>query len=187
MGRKSVYQLERQLAAAKRREDYYRDRVPPESGTVQQRDATTLYYRSLNIKSGENHSVFKVSVGNEDLSQIGGAAAVGLLEDPPANTSVLGAKNNVKPSRIHWYKGASTPVAGTSPWGTRTTRYYDKVGDRSHFSVPVSKATGVIAASDIQAVFSGLFGGTGTKNSLLGTKNGQAWLSLEEYTISYAT
>lgn len=184
MGRKPAWYLERQLQEAQARENYYKNYVPPESGAVQQRDKTTAYYRSLNIKAGTEHIAFKIEVGTTSLTAIGGVAACGLLANPEADTAPLPARNNVKPSRITWYAGKATPTVGRTEWNTRKVTYYDKVGDQSHFSVPVSKATGAFTSQDLISTFNGLFGASGSKRSLLGAKNGRAWIDLEEFTIS---
>lgn len=184
MGRKPAWYLERQLQEAQARENYYKTYVPPESGEVQQREKSTAYYKSLNLKSGANHLLFKVEVGTASLSAIGGIAAVGLLDTPPENTVPLPARNNIKPSRISWYAGKATPTVGRTAWNTRKVTYYDKVGDQSHFSVPVSDAGATFTSQDLVSKFNALFGPSGSKRSLLGAKNGRAWLDLEEYTIS---
>jgi hypothetical protein len=190
MGRKPAWQIERQLTAARAREAYYLSNIPPESGTVEQRDKTTYFYRSLNIKSGTEHTVFKVKVDNASVTGstgIGSADAAGLLTAAPANTSPLSVVNNVKPSRIYWYAGKATPTVGRTPWNSRRVTYYDSANGRSHFSIPVSEPTGEFDAADLVARFQLLFGPTGTKKGLLGTKNGRAWLEIEQFTTSFGS
>ncbi len=189
MGRKPAWMLERQLAAAKAREQYYLTYVPPESGTVEQRDKTTLFYRSLNLKDATAHKVFTVKVDNFAIgaSGVGSADAAGLLTAAPTGTSPLSVVNNVKPSRIFWYQGKATPTVGKTAWNTRKVTYYDTTNGRSHFSVPVSEPTGEFDASDLIARFQLLFGPSGTKKGLLGTKNGRAWLELEQFTTAFGS
>ncbi len=187
MGRKPAWKIERQLNATRAREAYYASYVPPESGTVEQRPKTTCYYRSLNIKAGTEHVVFSVKVDNASLTGatgIGSVADAGLLATAPANTSPLSVVGNIKPSRIYWYKGKLTPTSGTTAWNTRRTTYYETTAGRSHFSVPVSEPTGEFDGADLVARFQLLFGVGGSKRSLLGDKNGRAWLEMEEFTVA---
>lgn len=91
----------------------------------------------------------------------------------------------MKPTRVHWYQGDATPVRVKTDWNTSWTRYYNSTGDRSHYSMPFSLATGLITVDEIQEKFNELFGPTGTKRSLLGASNGRAYLTFERAPVSF--
>lgn len=187
--RKPAYLYKREADRAEARENYYRTHVPPEKTTVDQKNTKTLFYRSLLIKAGADHRVFTVYVGTRSLTDIGGFGAVGLLETLPANTdSTSIRRSGIKPSRIHWYKGDSTPTARRTPWGSRVIRYYDNTGNQSHFSTPVSKGSGSFTSDDLQTTFNSLFSpANGSKKGLLGPNNGRAWLSYEQTAQAYSS
>lgn len=177
--RPTIQELERRLANARAREAYERP-VRAEDTAVRQRgDETALYYRSLLRKtSATEHLVYDVNVLTESLNAVGGAAAIGL-------TAVLGAgevsfgsmRRRIKPTRAHWYKGATSPTHRVTAWGTGWNRYYEP---GSHQSVPISKATGTFDARDVRTTFTNIFGPGGSQGDLLGTRNGRCYLELEQ-------
>lgn len=188
MGRiRPAWYYTRQAQQATARQTYLTNRQPPAEGTtIDERGASTdLFYRSLNMREGTDHLTYKVSVLNTTLSLMS-ATDSGLVTNLPANTIALNMRGSgVKPTRLHWYKGATTPTRKRSPWGTSWVKYYDEAGGRSHYSVPFSRATGVFDGGDLQGQFEALFGPGGSKRGLLGTKNGRAYFEFEQVRPSF--
>lgn len=185
---KPAYLLARQAQIAQAREDYLRTNPPSAStGAIESRGAsTTLYYRSLALTDGTNPLIFDVNVFNDTLALIP-AADLGLMETLGVGEISLRLRGSgVKPTRIHWFEGASTPVPSVTPWGSRVVRYYDNTG-QSHFSAPFSERTGAFTASALRENFLELFGVGGPRRGLLGLKNGRAWMELERAPISVNT
>lgn len=187
MAKKSWYYA-RQAEQATAREAYYRNRVPPESSAIESKGPSTdVFYRSLILLDGTDHLIFRTSVDNTTLGLLS-AAEAGLLTTLGAgDVSQRMRGSGVKPTRVHWYRGATNPVRTRSAWNTSVARYYDTQGGRSHFSVPFSRATGVFNADDIADAFQALFGPGGSKRTLLGSANGRASITWERATISAQT
>lgn len=186
MGRlKPAHYYQKKATEAQARADYYRTRTAPPTGTtVNSRGAATpLYYRSMLLKAGTNPLIYSVSVDNDTLTGVS-AAEAGLMTTLGAGEVALRLRGSgVKPTKLHWMRGDATPVKVRTDWNTSWTRYYS-AGGGSHKSIPFSRATGVITPDELQDAFDGLFGGAGTKRSLLGTANGRAYLEFERAPIS---
>ena len=183
-----AWYYEQQAAEANRRETYFRNRTPtPPTGTVNSRGPqTTVYYRSLLLREGTESIVFVTNVDNEALALVS-AANAGLLTTAPTGSSPRPLRRSgVKPSRISWYRGDATPTRQTTAWQTSYIRY-STAGDRSHYSVPFSQASGVFDAGDLVDRFNQLFGAGGTGRTALGTANGRASLTLERTSFSQLT
>jgi len=183
---KKAWYYERQAAQATARENYYKNRVPPEEdATITTRGAMTeVFYRSLIQLSGTNHIIYKVSVPTSILSSVS-AADAGLKTTLESTETALRLKGSgVRPTKIKWYRGSANPVRKRTAWNTMSARYYDTTGARSHFSIPFSRATGNFGPDDLSDAFIGLFGPSGTKRSLLGTANGRAYIEWEKVTVS---
>lgn len=198
MGRRKTSAYYNQKAAqAKSRENYYATRAPrPRAGnTIKQRNNKTLIYRSLfefwtsvpGDTASNDHLPYRVEVDNDALAKVS-ATSAGLLETN-ANTINLSlakpTKNLLSPSRASWYSGTGTPAVVTTAYNTTWVRYYDSAagGAQSHFSVPISKASGSFTAADVFATYNTIFGGA-QKNTLLGAQNGSSELRLEYSTRS---
>lgn len=179
---KPLWQLQRQLQNRQARQNYYQNYQGPPADTslTQQGAATTLYYRSLFLTDGSDHLIFSTSVFNSTLSKIN-AGQAGLLTTLPANSTAPSLRRApIKPTKVHWYMGKANPIYKTSPWGSSWAQYYDTQGGKSHYSIPFSKASGVFDAGDLMAAFRAIFSPSGSPNTtLLGAKNGRAWLELE--------
>ena len=190
MGRiKPVWYYQRQARDAEARNNYFQNRTPPaEDATIQSRGAQTeLFYRSLIQRSGTEHLIYSIQVPTQTLGQLT-AAEAGLkatLEEDEVALRLRGS--GVRPTRIKWYRGSTTPVRRTTPWGTRVARYYDTAGQRSHFSIPFSRVTGVFDGDDLRDAFDNLFGPGGSKRGLLGQANGRAYIEWERVTVSAQT
>lgn len=188
MGRmRPAWYYERQAQEAQARATYFQNRQPPPAGTtVEQRGASTdLFYRSLLQRSGTDSLIYKVSVLDSTLSRIS-AVQAGLKTTLGADEVALRLRGSgLKPTRMHWYRGKTTPTRERSPWNTSWTQYYDETGGQSHFSIPLSKATGVFDGGDLLDAFEGLFGPTGTQRALLGATNGRAYVTMEQVSNAY--
>ena len=195
--RSSSY-YERQAEEAKKRETYFRTRPPkPAATAIVQKGATvSALYRSMLIKQDGKPAIFEVSMLQQSLEDAGGRDACGLLAAMPAAATGESAQNTplrvrgsgMKPTRAHWYKGTTTPTVQQSKWGTNWAKYYD---NKSHKSVPMSDATGTaVAPDDIRTLFDAIFtrpgegGVIGPNTTLLGTKNGRAYLEFERVSLS---
>lgn len=195
--RKTSAYYNQKAAQAKARENYYATRPPrPRAGnTVKERNNATMIYRSLfefwttvpGDTASNDHMPYKVEVDNDSVAKVP-AVNVGLL---PTNTTTINTslakstKNLISPSRASWYSGAATPTVVTTAYNTSWIRYYDPgTGTtQSHFSIPISKASGSFTAADVFSTYNTIFGGT-QKNTLMGAKNGSSELQLEYSTRS---
>ena len=186
MGRiKPAWYYQRKATAAQAREDYLEANPPaPPDGTIDQRGASTdLFYRSLTMTDGTNPLIFQVSVLEATL-QLVDATQLGLLETLGVDEVALRMRGSgIKPSRVHWYEGATTPTRSRTPWGTSVAKYYEG----SVYSAPFSQRVGVFSAQDLRANFDALFGPGGSERALLGTRNGRAWLELESSPMAYTS
>lgn len=190
MALKQPWYYTRQATIAQARQTYFANKTPSAPGPIQQRGASqTLFYRSLALRLGANPAIFRVNVPDSTIALVT-AAELGLKVELDTTESALSIRGTgVKPSKIHWYKGEATPVRTTTPWGSSVSRYYDDAGDQSHYSAPFSQASGAFTAADLFDDFEAIFGtGTGNKRAtLLGTRNGRAWLELERAPMSFMT
>lgn len=186
MGRiKPAWYYEKQATEAKAREDYYRNRTPTDSTTVNKRSRRKLFYNSLHLKTGTNPAIFEV-YASENALQLVNAEEAGLLESlPDGRFSIPVRGSGIRPSMIYWYQGATTATAKKTAWGTRWIQYYNSTGDQSHYSLPFSRTTGGVTVTTLRDAFGNLFGQGGSKRTLLGTDNGRAWLELEHVPTSY--
>jgi hypothetical protein len=187
MTMKQPWYYTRQATIAQARQTYFASRGPTAPGPIIQRGASqTLYYRSLALRAGTEPTIFVVNVSSDTLAKVT-AAELGLKAALASGESALRIRGTgIKPSRVHWYEGVSAPVRTSTPWGSSVSRYYEKSGTaQSHFSAPFSQTTGVFTANDLFQDFEALFGGGGAKRGLLGTKNGRAWLELEQAPMSF--
>lgn len=188
MGRmRQPWYYERQAAEAQRRSDYFRNRTPPtEDSTINTRGAATdLCYRSLIQKEGTDHLIYSVSVPNTTLALVP-ATDVGLLTPAQIGSAVALRMrgSGVKPTKIHWYKGRATPIRRSTAWQTRVSIYHES---GSHKSIPFSDASGEFTAKDLQNQFETLFGVGGSRRTLLGSANGQAYITWESTSVSAKT
>lgn len=178
-----AWKLEKQLAEARAREEYYANTARPNpTGPVNQRgETTTLYYRSLIFGDGVEPFIYQVDVVNDLLTDLT-AADLGLNATLGVNETALRLRGSgVKPSKIHYYRGLETPARNDTPWGSQTIKYYDG----PIRSAPFSQASGAFGAQDLRARFDGFFGGGGSKRNLLGPRNGRAWLEFETASVAY--
>lgn len=188
MGRmKPAWYYQRQATISEARATYFANKTPTAPGPIQERGAATdLYYRSLTLTDGTNPLIFRVSVLNDTLALMT-AADLGLVETLGAGEIALRLRGSgIKPTKIHWYEGAATPVRTNTPWGSSVSRYYDNAG-KSHFSAPFSERVGVFTAAALRENFETLFGVGGLKRNLLGLKHGRAWMELEQAPVSAMT
>jgi len=183
MGRmRPAWYYEKQAQEAKARQQYFLNRQPPAAGTtIEQRgQSTDLFYRSLTQRAGTEALIYRVSVLNSTLNLLT-AAEAGLKPTLAAGEIALRLRGSgLKPSRVSWYRGTTTPTRERSAWGTSWSKYYDETGGRSHFSAPFSKVTGVFDAGDLTEQFATLFGPSGSKRTLLGNSNGRVNLTMEQ-------
>lgn len=186
MGRlKPAYYYQKKATEAQARADYYRTRPAPTTGTTvnTRGPATPLYYRSMLLRAGINPLIYAVSVDNDTLQGVTAAQAGLLTELADGDVALRMRGSGVKPTRLHWMRGDTTPTRVRTDWNTSWTRYYT-AGGGSHKSMPFSRATGAVTPTELQDAFDGLFGASGTKRSLLGTANGRAYLEFERAPIS---
>ncbi|MBD2425260.1 hypothetical protein [Phormidium sp. FACHB-1136] len=190
MALKQPWYYTRQATIAQARQAYFANKGPSTPGPIEQRGAsTTLYYRSLALRVGAEPMIFSVNVSESTLALVT-AAELGLKTTLGAGEAALRLRGTgIKPSRVHWYKGETTPVRTSTPWGSSVSRYYENSGGQSHYSAPFSQASGAFTAADLFDDFEAIFGTVeGSKRAaLLGTKNGRAWLELERAPMSFMT
>lgn len=188
MGRaRPAWYYERQAREAQARQTFLANREPPApGGTIESRGASTsVFYRSLLIRDGTEARVFSTQARAEALTIVS-AAQAGLLTTAPANTTPQPIRGSgVKPTRIHWYRGAATATRERSAWNTSWNKYYQ---DGTHASLPFSRTTGVFDAADLVEAFNGLFGASGSvRAQALGAQNGRAHITFERAPFSAQT
>lgn len=190
---KPAWYYARQAEEAEAREAYFRTRpAPTPPATVSQRATAIAYYRTLNIKRGNDSVIFPVQVDVAARTLIAAApaaayTAAGLLAAEPTTGTeiVLDRPRGFFPSKASWYAGLAAPIRDATPYNTRWTKYYATTGTgadaRSHYSMPISVAAGEVTPTGVQAAFNAIFkNADGTpKTAVLGTKNGRASLQLE--------
>ena len=191
--RRPSWYLERQAAEARARETYFTNRTyQANQGAVRQRpQSVTRYYRSLTQFDGTEHQVFQVTLSQPSHEAAGGDAGLGLLAVAPTGVTIQSLRGTrIKPSTVKWYRGAATPVRKTTQWNTQYIKYYSDSdgpgGNQSHYSAPISKASGTFNAQDIQSAFRAMFEGSAGEGRL-GTANGSARLVLERAPITATT
>jgi hypothetical protein len=185
MGRmKPAWYYQKQAQEAAARATYFQNRVPREDTTVQSRGAQgQAYYQSLNLKLGTNPVIIKVSILQSTLALVS-ASDAGLKTTLATTESAISRRLiRLKPSKISWYQGDSTPTAQRTEWNTRWLKYY-AAGRNTHRSIPVSDTGASFDAQDIQSRFDLLFGPNGSKRGLLGAANGRAWLEMEKVSVT---
>lgn len=181
---KPAWYYTKQATEAQARATYYQNRTPPTNTTVNSRGpSVSAYYRSLLMVQGTDHLIIKVPVLQATVALVSLVDAGLKSTLASGETAISRRMLRLQPSTIRWYEGDPSPVAKTTAWNTRYIKY-SKAGRGVYKSIPVSKATGTIDADDIQLVFDGLFGPSGTKLGLLGTSNGRAWLDFEKMSIT---
>lgn len=197
--RKTSAYYQQKATQAKARETYYASRParPQAGGTVKEKNTATFIYRSVfkfwttvpGDTDSNDHFPYKVEVDNDALQKVP-AASVGLVTvgSYTGNSSLAeSVKRRLSPSRASWYSGTGTPVPVTTAWNSSWIRYYDAAtGDtQTHFSLPISKATGSFTAADVFTAFKSIFYPAGVASTaLLGAKNGAAELKLEYTTAA---
>lgn len=188
---KPSWYYQRQATEAQARETYFRTRpAPVTDNVVIQRASTTAYYRSMLRRTGADPAIIQVQVDNDALTKIqGGLTPIGLLSTLPANTIAFPQRGSgITPTKASWHSGKATPTVRRTAWNTAWTEYYDTTAGRSHFSVPLSLATGEITAQALNTAFLAVFKPSGTASAaMLGAKNGRAQLTLEKGSTSVLT
>lgn len=188
MGRaRPAWYYERQAREANARQQFLANREPPEpGGTIESRGASTdVFYRSLLIRDGLESRVYKTQARAEALTIVS-AAQAGLLTAAPTNVTPQPVRGSgLRPTRIHWYRGAATATRERSPWNTSWNKYYQ---EGTHASLPFSRASGAFDAADLVEAFNGLFGASGTvRAQALGAQNGRAHITFERAPFSAQT
>lgn len=183
MGRiKRAWYYQRKADAAERREQFLRNRQPTEKPYApRQEKKEAVYASSLLSRAAANNArdslVFKVK-----YPQVGGltAAKLGLFEVLEYKEAPSVRKSNIYPTTVRWYHGIETPVRKRTQWGTAWIQYYENAqgGAQSHYSSPISAKQNYVTPAEQIAQFNQVFEGN-EKTTLLGGKNGRAYLIME--------
>jgi hypothetical protein len=123
MGRiKSASQKLKEATQAKAREDYYaktKDTVPT---TVNPVKRSNFIYASYTLKTGTTQDLFELNCSQKAVDFFG-QAALGLKDPQTAGLSFTPKPRGFTPAMIRAMKGATTPTAHKSSWGTRVIKY----------------------------------------------------------------
>jgi hypothetical protein len=179
--RRTAAQIQRQATLAVAREAYYRNRPASTVTTVRKRETDTLVYASQSLKTGANSSLFKVPASNAAVLFFGGTAALGLRLVASIPDAVPSKPKNFKPAQVHAMKGATTPTASISPWGTRVIKYSTATSGTSqaHYNAPVSGTSSLVTYDNIDAKASTIF--TAIQGTLGDLDYARFWLTPEEF------
>lgn len=149
MGRVSVAVLERELAYAKKREEYLRSTTArPIKTTVDNRPKTLVAYRSSSLLTGAISNLYKVQATVASLAFFNGVAALGLSA---TLTDAAPIPRGFKPAKISAVVGDATPTVKTAVGSTRRYIKYSasSTGEaQSHYSAPVSKVETNVTADE---------------------------------------
>lgn len=158
----------REAAIAARRTNKTRVHTPKLAA-----DFSTVFYRDP-IQG----LVLQFDVKAVALTEIGGLAAVGLLDEAPVGSSIVTVSKGLKIPyiKIQWYYGDQNASIVKTPWGTEWLKKYDVKNKQSHYSLPISQASGAFTINNMITKFREYFNETdGTKKNILG-ENGRAEL-----------
>jgi hypothetical protein len=165
MGRiKSASQKLKEATQAKAREDYYaktKDVVPT---TVNPVKRSNFIYASYTFKTATAQELIELNCSQKAVDFFG-QTNLGLKDPQTAGLSFVPKPKGFTPAMLKAMKGATTPTARKSPWGSRVIKYSaDTAGtNQAFYNAPLCV---VGATTDVQAVISkakiiatGLYGG----------------------------
>jgi hypothetical protein len=179
--RRTAAQIQRQATLAVAREAYYRNRPASTVTTVRTRETDSLVYGSHSIKAGTNSALYKVPASSAATAFFGGATALGLRTPASVSDAVASKPRNFKPAQVHAMKGATTPTASVSPWGTRVIKYSTATSGtaQAHYNAPISSNTPIVTYDSIDARSTAVF--NAIQASLGDLDYARFWLTPEEF------
>lgn len=143
MGRiKPLWQLQREVEYAQKRETFLKRTDRPIKSTVDRRQKVIVGYRSSLIVIGTTHALIELQASQAALTRFGNEASLGLIERSNAlMDEAIKEPKGFRPAMIHGLVGAATPSVATA---AGSGRRYIKYGAASagaaqaSFSAPVS-------------------------------------------------
>lgn len=138
---KSAAYLTRKATLATARENYYKNKAANSTTTVVKRPVDTYVYNSYMLTDTTGNSVqMQVQASGAAVTLFGGATALGLIDPATVSISIGKKAKEFQPAKVHAMKGAATPTASTTAWGTRVIKYSTVTSGtaQSHYSAPVS-------------------------------------------------
>jgi hypothetical protein len=151
MGRiKSASQKLKEATQAKAREDYYaktKDTVPT---TVNPIKRSNFIYASYTLKAGTVQNLFELNCSQKAVDFFG-QTDLGLKDPQTAGLNFTAKPRGFSPAMLRAMKGATTPTARKSPWGSRVIKYSaDTAGtNQAFYNAPLCVPGG---ATDVQLV-----------------------------------
>lgn len=181
-----IWKLQRELAYAQAREAYFNDTTRPIKTTVDATPRDPAVYYSLFLRQGAANLAFKLFVSRNAMTELGGAAALGLSIADADITSAENPSRGFEPSKINLMYGDGTPTAVRAFNGTgrRYVKYSRTTTGTSqaHFTAPISSGDATPTVASVETKIDTL---TGAKKAAIGPY-GRIWFELEKYTKSTA-
>lgn len=182
MGRiRRAWYYQRKAQQAERREQFLRNREPRTEGYKPRPERKDAVYASacLTAPGAANRTSLLFKVKYPDAKGLT-PNDLGLytVQEKPDAVPIRSAP--IYPTTARWFEGTSNPQRVTTQWGTAWIRYYEPAqgNQNSHYSAPLSAKGDRITPESQLTTFNQLFEGA-KKTTLLGGKNGRAYLVLE--------
>jgi hypothetical protein len=180
---KSAAYLTRRATLATARENYYKNKAANTTTTVVKRPVDTYVYNSYMLTDTAGNSVqMQVQASGPAVTLFGGATALGLVDPATVSISIGKKSREFEPAKVHAMKGAATPTASVSPWGTRVIKYSTTTSGstQAHYVAPVSgdaTSTYKEVAQRAGAIHTAIKGNLGDENYY------RFWMSPEIYNV----
>jgi hypothetical protein len=181
---KPVWQIQRELDAAKAREAFYAN---PNRSIKQNRDAQPreqVVYAPLLYKVGATYPALVLNASKASITFFGGAAALGLVNTPVALAEAGRPPRNFKPSMIKAMVGDATPTVKRA-YNNTGRRYIDYSGNtageaQAHYNAPISVGNQTPTIDELETRVAAI---RNARQAQLGDY-GRLYLKLEDYTKS---
>jgi hypothetical protein len=181
---KPVWQIQRELDAAKAREAYYSNPNRPVKPNRDAQPREPVVYSPLLYKVGSTYPALVLNASKASIAWFGGVAALGLINTPLALAEAGRPPRNFKPSIISAMVGDATPTVKRA-YNNTGRRYIDYSGNtageaQSHYNAPISAGDQTPIIDDLETKVAAI---RSAKQAQLGDY-GRLYLKLEQYTKS---
>jgi hypothetical protein len=186
MGRiKPLWQLQREVEYAQKRETFLKRTDRPVKPTVDARPKGIVGYRSSLIKIGTTNALIELQASSAAITRFDGVAALGLLAaDSPLMDEAIKEPKGFKPAMIHGVVGATSPTVATAAGsGRRYIKYNaNATGNaQSSFSAPVSSGDTSPLAAEQAARAKTVADAVAASFQATPTGYGRLWFEAEQY------
>lgn len=196
--RKTLYQVQQQFEALKRKQDYLKANPKPRKTTVDRKPETGVIYSSyLQVEtSGEGNAAttiserYEIQASKSAVAFFGGRDDLGLGDPSTSAVQLLPPPAYFTPAKIHAKVGSDNATATTTPWGTRVVKTYRNTSgeNQGFYSAPISSGDTSATFLKIQAKAKAIAAAFKTANKL-GSGNaafyGKLWVTPEVFNIDF--